>query len=177
MKLNEENSPHESAAPTVLSPVRSPEEAAGGNDTRTSPEPGEAEDSTVMNDTEHYYREQSDLEVDENDDDPGGGNNGAAVNGDDGHNDYENILPAGFLSSHHKSYDYLLKVLLVGDSDVGKQEILAGLEDGSAEYCSSTPAFKQTIILIDGKRVKLQLWDASGQGRFCTIIRYVYTVV
>ena len=32
-------------------------------------------------------------------------------------------------------------------------------------------AFKQTIILIDGKRVKLQLWDTSGQGRFCTIIR------
>merc|ERR1712184_177951 len=24
---------------------------------------------------------------------------------------------------------------------------------------------------IDGKRVKLQLWDTSGQGRFCTIIR------
>ena len=32
-------------------------------------------------------------------------------------------------------------------------------------------AFKETIILIDGKRVKLQLWDTSGQGRFCTIIR------
>ena len=32
-------------------------------------------------------------------------------------------------------------------------------------------AFKQTIILIDGKRVKLQLWDTSGQGRFCTILR------
>jgi len=24
---------------------------------------------------------------------------------------------------------------------------------------------------LDGKRVKLQLWDASGQGRLCTIIR------
>ncbi len=35
----------------------------------------------------------------------------------------------------------------------------------------SFAAFKQTIILIDGKRVKLQLWDTSGQGRFCTIIR------
>jgi len=73
-----------------------------------------------------------------------------------------------------KSYDYLLKVLLVGDSDVGKQEILAGLEDGAVEapYASSTgAAFKTTTILIDGKRVKLQLWDTSGQGRFCTIIR------
>ena len=87
-------------------------------------------------------------------------------------------------------------MLLVGDSDVGKQEILGGLEDGAVEapYASSTgAAFKTTTILIDGKRVKLQLWDTSGQGyppsccsspasqcspskfhfsgRFCTIIR------
>ncbi|XP_023312936.1 ras-related protein Rab-40C-like, partial [Anoplophora glabripennis] len=31
--------------------------------------------------------------------------------------------------------------------------------------------YKTTTILLDGKRVKLQLWDTSGQGRFCTIIR------
>merc|ERR1712045_204900 len=71
-------------------------------------------------------------------------------------------------------YDYLLKVLLVGDSDVGKQEILSGLEDGTTDspFCSTSgAAYKTTTILIDGKRVKLQLWDTSGQGRFCTIIR------
>lgn len=32
-------------------------------------------------------------------------------------------------------------------------------------------AYKITTILLDGKRVRLQLWDTSGQGRFCTIIR------
>lgn len=39
-----------------------------------------------------------------------------------------------------KQYDYLLKFLLVGDSDVGKQEILSGLEDGSSEspFCSGS---------------------------------------
>ena len=77
-------------------------------------------------------------------------------------------------SSGSKSYDYLLKVLLVGDSDVGKQEILSGLDSGCVDsvYCSSTgAAYKTTTILIDGKRVKLQIWDTSGQGRFCTIIR------
>ncbi|XP_065169589.1 ras-related protein Rab-40C [Atheta coriaria] len=73
-----------------------------------------------------------------------------------------------------KSYDYLLKFLLVGDSDVGKQEIISNLEDGAAEspFCSgSGKSYKTTTILLDGKRVKLQLWDTSGQGRFCTIIR------
>lgn len=32
-------------------------------------------------------------------------------------------------------------------------------------------SYKTTTILLEGKRVKLQLWDASGQGRFSTIIR------
>lgn len=71
-----------------------------------------------------------------------------------------------------KPYDYLLKFLLVGDSDVGKHEILQPLEDGSTEspFCVGS-GHKTTTILLDGKRVKLQLWDTSGQGRFCTIIR------
>lgn len=32
-----------------------------------------------------------------------------------------------------KQYDYLLKFLLVGDSDVGKHEILSDLDDGASE--------------------------------------------
>lgn len=32
-----------------------------------------------------------------------------------------------------KPYDYLLKFLLVGDSDVGKEELLSGMEDGATE--------------------------------------------
>ena len=39
--------------------------------------------------------------------------------------------PSGTL--RQKNYDYLLKFLLVGDSDVGKEEILSGLEDGALE--------------------------------------------
>uniref|UniRef100_A0A4W4HA58 small monomeric GTPase n=1 Tax=Electrophorus electricus TaxID=8005 RepID=A0A4W4HA58_ELEEL len=80
----------------------------------------------------------------------------------------------GTQGSPVKSYDYLLKFLLVGDSDVGKGEILDSLQDGSAEspYAySSGIDYKTTTILLDGRRVKLELWDTSGQGRFCTIFR------
>lgn len=80
----------------------------------------------------------------------------------------------GSQGSPVKSYDYLLKFLLVGDSDVGKGEILDSLQDGSAEspYAySSGIDYKTTTILLDGRRVKLELWDTSGQGRFCTIFR------
>lgn len=78
--------------------------------------------------------------------------------------------------SSTKPYDYLLKFLLVGDSDVGKEELLNGMNDGAAEspyygFSSCGVHSKTTTILLDGKRVKLQLWDTSGQGRFCTIFR------
>ena len=85
-------------------------------------------------------------------------------------------------SAHHlammstKSYDYVLKFLLVGDSDVGKDEILNNLDE---DHSSVEPSFgrnpgvgyKTTNILLDGRRVRLQVWDASGQGRFETIFR------
>lgn len=51
-----------------------------------------------------------------------------------------------------KDYDYLLKVLLVGDSDVGKHEILSGLEDASSEspFCSGNGNWvcKSYILII-----------------------------
>lgn len=55
----------------------------------------------------------------------------------------------GSQGSPVKSYDYLLKFLLVGDSDVGKGEILDSLQDGSAEspyaYSSGESLFSQLI--------------------------------
>nr|KAF6458451.1 RAB40B, member RAS oncogene family [Rousettus aegyptiacus] len=78
------------------------------------------------------------------------------------------------MGSPVRAYDFLLKFLLVGDSDVGKGEILASLQDGAAESPYAHPAgvdYKTTTILLDGRRVKLQLWEASGQGRLCTIFR------
>lgn len=58
----------------------------------------------------------------------------------------------GTQSSPVKSYDYLLKFLLVGDSDVGKGEILDSLQDGSVEspYAySSGECFLLFVCLID----------------------------
>ncbi|XP_054156087.1 ras-related protein Rab-40C-like [Oppia nitens] len=84
------------------------------------------------------------------------------------------------LMSAAKSYDYVLKFLLVGDSDVGKDEILNNLdEDNSPLSSTSEPSFgrnpgvgyKTTNILLDGRRIRLQVWDTSGQGRFETIFR------
>lgn len=48
-----------------------------------------------------------------------------------------------------RPYDYLLKFLLVGDSDVGKEELLNGMGDGASEspygFSSCGKIFKQII--------------------------------
>lgn len=56
----------------------------------------------------------------------------------------------GTQSSPVKSYDYLLKFLLVGDSDVGKGEILDSLQDGSVEspYAYSSGKYQYQFFFI-----------------------------
>ncbi|OQR75910.1 ras-related protein Rab-40C-like [Tropilaelaps mercedesae] len=69
-------------------------------------------------------------------------------------------------------YYHALRFLLVGDSDVGKNEILEKFEVHRLPLVNQKEVeFKTTMILLDGKRIKLQLWDTSGQGRFSTIIQ------
>ena len=47
-----------------------------------------------------------------------------------------------------KPYDFLLKFLLVGDSDVGKEEFLCGLDNGSSEspYFGFSNGLRQLIL-------------------------------
>ena len=79
-------------------------------------------------------------------------------------------------------HDYLFKILMVGDSGVGKTSLLLRFADDDFE-----PTFLSTIgidfvkilsqvfqkmkkIKFNGKRVKLQCWDTAGQERFKTYI-------
>ena len=74
-------------------------------------------------------------------------------------------------------YDYLFKVIIIGDSGVGKSCILLRFADASYtdSYISSIGVdFKIKTIEIDGKIVKLQIWDTAGQERFRTITSSYY---
>lgn len=76
-----------------------------------------------------------------------------------------------------RTYDILIKLLLIGDSGVGKSCLLL-------RFCEDqfTPSFITTIgidfkirtIDLDGKRCKLQVWDTAGQERFKTITTAYY---
>ncbi|KAG7276235.1 hypothetical protein CRUP_018617 [Coryphaenoides rupestris] len=76
-----------------------------------------------------------------------------------------------------KTYDYLFKLLLIGDSGVGKTCLLFRFsEDAFNNTFISTIGidFKIRTIELDGKRVKLQIWDTAGQERFRTITTAYY---
>lgn len=68
----------------------------------------------------------------------------------------------GSQGSPVKSYDYLLKFLLVGDSDVGKGEILDSLQDGSAE---SPYAYSSGESLRSARTHLLGEFSSSGDAR------------
>lgn len=74
-------------------------------------------------------------------------------------------------------YDYLFKVLLIGDSSVGKSCILLRFADDTyTESHISTIGvdFKIKTLELDGKVIKLQIWDTAGQERFRTITSSYY---
>ncbi|XP_059295658.1 ras-related protein RABE1c-like [Lycium ferocissimum] len=74
-------------------------------------------------------------------------------------------------------YDYLIKLLLIGDSGVGKSCLLLRFSDGSFTTNFITTIgidFKIRTIELEGKRIKLQIWDTAGQERFRTITTAYY---
>ncbi|XP_017059665.1 ras-related protein Rab-8A [Drosophila ficusphila] len=76
-----------------------------------------------------------------------------------------------------KTYDYLFKMLLIGDSGVGKTCILFRFsEDAFNTTFISTIGidFKIRTIELDNKKIKLQIWDTAGQERFRTITTAYY---
>jgi len=74
-------------------------------------------------------------------------------------------------------HDFFFKILLIGDSGVGKSCLLLRFADNS---CTETHIstigvdFKIKTLEIDGKTVKLQIWDTAGQERFRTITSSYY---
>jgi len=74
-------------------------------------------------------------------------------------------------------YDYLFKLLLIGDSGVGKSCLLLRFADDTytESYISTIGVdFKIRTISLASKTIKLQIWDTAGQERFRTITSSYY---
>merc|ERR1712013_237827 len=75
-------------------------------------------------------------------------------------------------------YDYQFRLILIGDSTVGKSSLLRFFSDGKfAEVSDPTVGvdfFSRLVTVKGGARVKLQLWDTAGQERFRSITKSYY---
>uniref|UniRef100_A0A665UM48 Ras-related protein Rab-19 n=1 Tax=Echeneis naucrates TaxID=173247 RepID=A0A665UM48_ECHNA len=75
------------------------------------------------------------------------------------------------------SFDFLFKIILVGDSDVGKTCVVQSFKSGifiEKQQNTIGVDFSVRTLDIDGKRVKMQVWDTAGQERFRTITQSYY---
>ncbi|CAD8102379.1 unnamed protein product [Paramecium primaurelia] len=76
-----------------------------------------------------------------------------------------------------KEYDYLFKLVIIGNSGVGKSSLLLRFADDqfSESYLTTIGVdFRFRTLPIDNKNVKLQIWDTAGQERFRTITSAYY---
>ncbi|XP_032067349.1 ras-related protein Rab-37 isoform X1 [Thamnophis elegans] len=77
-----------------------------------------------------------------------------------------------------KSYDVSGKVMLLGDSGVGKTCFLVQFKDGaflSGTFIATVGIdFRNKVVTVDDVKVKLQIWDTAGQERFRSVTHAYY---
>jgi len=86
-------------------------------------------------------------------------------------------VAASSIATNSGKYDYLMKLIMIGDSCVGKSCLLIRFsEDTFTTSFISTVGidFKVRTIQIDDKIIKLQVYDTAGQDRFRTITAAYY---
>ncbi|XP_019354281.1 PREDICTED: ras-related protein Rab-15 isoform X2 [Crocodylus porosus] len=76
-----------------------------------------------------------------------------------------------------KQYDVLFRLLLIGDSGVGKTCLLCRFTDNEfhpSHISTIGVDFKMKTIEVDGIKVRIQIWDTAGQERYQTITKQYY---
>jgi Ras-related protein Rab-1A len=79
--------------------------------------------------------------------------------------------------SRKPEHDHLFKLVLIGDSGVGKSSLLMRFSDDlySENYISTIGVdFRFRTVNVNNKVIKLQIWDTAGQERFRSITSAYY---
>ncbi|KAB5563656.1 hypothetical protein OIU85_030410 [Salix viminalis] len=76
-----------------------------------------------------------------------------------------------------EEYDYLFKIVLIGDSGVGKSNLLSRFTRN--EFCLESKStigveFATRTLQVEGRTVKAQIWDTAGQERYRAITSAYY---
>uniref|UniRef100_A0A3Q3MM42 Ras-related protein Rab-25 n=1 Tax=Labrus bergylta TaxID=56723 RepID=A0A3Q3MM42_9LABR len=81
------------------------------------------------------------------------------------------------MTNREDEYDYLFKVVLIGDSGVGKSNLLSRFTRNEFNLESKSTIgveFATRSIQVEGKTVKAQIWDTAGQERYRAITSAYY---
>lgn len=81
------------------------------------------------------------------------------------------------MASREDEYDYLFKIVLIGDSGVGKSNLLSRFTRNEFNLESKSTIgveFATKSIGVDGKTLKAQIWDTAGQERYRAITSAYY---
>jgi len=81
------------------------------------------------------------------------------------------------MAASHDEWDYLYKVVLIGDSGVGKSNLLSRFTKDEFNLESKSTIgveFASKELEIEGKKVKAQIWDTAGQERYRAITSAYY---
>ncbi|KAL1536205.1 Ras-related protein RABA5d [Salvia divinorum] len=80
-------------------------------------------------------------------------------------------------SSDDEGEEYLFKIVIIGDSAVGKSNLLSRYARNEFNMHSKATIgveFQTQTLEIDGKEVKAQIWDTAGQERFRAVTSAYY---
>ena len=81
------------------------------------------------------------------------------------------------MSKFTDEYDYLFKLIIVGDTNVGKTNIMSKYIRDQFNFNSKSTIgveFGTKIITIENKKIKAQIWDTAGQERYKSITSAYY---
>ncbi|CAL9759820.1 unnamed protein product [Musa acuminata subsp. burmannicoides] len=82
-----------------------------------------------------------------------------------------------YYGEFNQKIDYVFKVVLIGDSAVGKSQLLARFSRNEFSVDSKATIgveFQTRTLTIDSKTIKAQIWDTAGQERYRAVTSAYY---
>ncbi|PSS09616.1 Ras-related protein like [Actinidia chinensis var. chinensis] len=81
------------------------------------------------------------------------------------------------MAKEEEEQEYLFKIVVIGDSAVGKSNLLSRFARDEFDLHSKATVgveFQTQVLEVDGKEVKAQVWDTAGQERFRAVTSAYY---
>ena len=76
-----------------------------------------------------------------------------------------------------QEFEYTIKLLIIGDSGVGKSKFIYSFITGEfiqGHIATTAIDLKTSVIELQGKKIRIQLWDTAGQEKYKSITKNLF---